>query len=160
MVNAANFGDKLFDMETDPHQRQELHDAEIEAAMANILQRAMIENDCPIEQFERIGIAKDRQITKEDIERLHEMEKKSTEPDLLPQYQWTKGAVNIYHALMKFIPKEEREKVIDRLEEEIPGRLCDGQVVPDSIWGLIPLVIAEEFVDMVQYFVGLSGRTS
>lgn len=160
MVNAANFGDKLFDMENDPHQEQELHDARIEAAMANILQRAMLENDCPTEQFERIGIAKDRKITEEDIEILHEMEKKFAGPDILPQYQWTKGAVNIYHALMKFIPKENRAKVIHKLQEEIPGRLCDGQVVPDSIWQLIPLVIEEEFVDMVQYFVGLSGRTS
>ena len=120
----------------------------------------MLENDCPIEQFERIGIAKDRKITEEDIELLYEMEKKYAEPDILPLYPWTKGAVNIYHALMKFIPKEDKERVIDKLKEEIPRHLCDGQVVPDSIWQLIPLVIADEFVDMVQYFVGLSGRTS
>ena len=57
MVNAANFGDKLFDMEKDPKQTTVLEDNAIEAYMANLLQKAMKENDCPMEQFERIGIS-------------------------------------------------------------------------------------------------------
>ena len=46
MVNAANFGDKLFDMEKDPKQTTVLEDNAIEAYMANLLQKAMKENDC------------------------------------------------------------------------------------------------------------------
>lgn len=160
MVNATNFGDKLFDMERDPKQSETLTDYGIEAYMANLLQKAMLENDCPPEQFERIGISGDRPVTEQDIEALHEKEKQNIIPDILPQYQWSKGAVNTYHALMKFIPKDRKEEVASVLTREIPGHCAEGKIVPDTLLDLIPAVISDEYVDMVQYFVGLSGRTS
>lgn len=160
MVNAANFGDKLFDMKKDPKQAEVLSDYQIEAYMANLLQKAMLENDCPPEQFERIGISGDRPITEEDIKAIHKKEDANSIPDILPQYEWTKGAVNTYHALMKFIPADRKEKVTDTLIREIPLHCAEKKVVPDTVLDLIPTVIADEYVDMVQYFVGLSGRTS
>ena len=160
MVNAANFGDKLFDMEKDPGQTEELCDVKIEAYMANLLQRAMLENDCPAEQFERIGLPGEREITEEDIERLHDAEKQCTLPAIASEYPWTKGAVNTYRALLKFIPDVQKAHVISVLECEIPKRLKENQVVPDTILDIIPMVVDEEYTDMVQYFVGLSGRTA
>ncbi len=160
LVNAANFGDKLFDMQMDPGQTEELCDIKIETDMANLLQRAMKENDCPEEQFERIGLPGDRKITEKDIEKLHAAEKKCELPAIASEYKWTKGAVNTYRALMKFIPDAQKKHVMSVLEKEIPQRLQEGQVVPDTILDIIPMVVDDEFTDMVQYFVGLSGRTA
>lgn len=159
MVNSVNFGDKLFDMEKDPKQAEQLYDKRIEAYMANLLQKAMKENDCPDEQFERIGIPGDKEITEQDIEALYEKEKQYLTPIILTEYKWTKGAVNTYRALMKFIPDTQREHVIAVLSQEIPEHMTE-EIVPDTILNLIPDVVVDKYVDMVQYFVGLSGRTS
>lgn len=159
MVNSANFGDKLFDMVNDPHQENELQDLTVEVRMANLLQRAMKENDCPPEQFERIGLANGREITGEDLQALHA--RQEVQPLILEQYTWTKASVNTYRALLKFIPKERKEQAVAVLAEKIPQALAEGSsVTPELICAMVPLVIPEEYVDMVQYFIGLSGRTS
>lgn len=133
MVNAANFGDKLFDMEKDPKQIEQIFDKKIEVRMENLLQRAMLENECPPEQFERIGISGDKEITEEDIEVLHEKEKQLVIPVILPEYQWTKGAINTYRALMKFIPADQKENVISTLSREIPKYAKKEIVTPLSM---------------------------
>jgi hypothetical protein len=58
-IKAHPFGTLLFDLKTDPRQEQPLNDAEIEAMMIQHLIRLMQENDAPIEQFERLGLAKE-----------------------------------------------------------------------------------------------------
>lgn len=159
MVNAANFGDKLFDMEKDPKQMTVLKDIAVEAYMANLLQKAMRENDCPMEQFERIGISGTEKITEDDIRRLHEQAAETFQPAILHNLEWSKGAINTYQALMKFIPAQEKERVRGVLEVKIQEKMTGAQIVPDNVLDVIPDVIPEEYVEMVQYFVGLSGRT-
>lgn len=159
MVNAANFGDKLFDMEKDPKQTTVLEDNAIEAYMANLLQKAMKENDCPMEQFERIGISGTEVIREEDIHLLHKKEKEALQPSILKNLAWSKGAINTYQALMKFIPASDKEHVREVLETKIPTKITEEKIIPNNILDIIPDVIPEEYVDMVEYFVGLSGRT-
>ena len=137
MVNAANFGDKLFDMEKDPKQTTVLEDNAIEAYMANLLQKAM----------------------KENIHLLHKKEKEALQPSILKNLAWSKGAINTYQALMKFIPASDKEHVREVLETKIPTKITEEKIIPNNILDIIPDVIPEEYVDMVEYFVGLSGRT-
>ena len=157
IVNSANFGDKLYDLYKNPRQDQVLEDIEIETRMANLLQRAMKESESPSEQFQRIGLPENAEITEMDIRKLHQREK--SQPVILQQYPWTQGAVNAYLALLKFIPKEEREHVRQVLTKEIPKQ-TKRQVTAKIIIDLIPLVIAEEHVEMLEYFVSLAARTS
>lgn len=158
MVNSVNFGDKLFDMKKDPQQENEITDIEIETRMANLLQQAMKENGCPPEQFTRIGLVSDRKISKEDIHNFHKG--RQVLPQILPSYSWTKGAVNTYRALMRFISEKEKKKAQNMLEENIKKRVEEEKVTSELILDLVPVVISDEYVDMVRYFIGLSGRTS
>lgn len=160
MVNAANFGDKLFDMENDPHQETEIQDAEQEARLANLLRKAMLENDCPAEQFERIGLPADRFVTKEMICEIHKNEQNKVRPLILQDFHWTKGAINTYRALLRFIPTNRRDSVIEVLKENIQRYAESKKVDCNTVLRQIPHVVPEEYVDMVQYFVDLSGRTS
>ena len=149
----------LFDMEKDPKQTTVLEDNAIEAYMANLLQKAMKENDCPMEQFERIGISGTEVIREEDIHLLHKKEKEALQPSILKNLAWSKGAINTYQALMKFIPASDKEHVREVLETKIPTKITEEKIIPNNILDIIPDVIPEEYVDMVEYFVGLSGRT-
>ncbi|MEZ4658163.1 MAG: hypothetical protein R2911_11365 [Caldilineaceae bacterium] len=51
------FGTLLFDLQSDPEQKQPIHDAEIEARMIAHMIRLMQANDAPPEQYERLGLA-------------------------------------------------------------------------------------------------------
>lgn len=159
MVNAANFGDKLFDMEKDPHQETELRDVVLEAALANLLRQAMKENDCPAEQFERIGLPEKEPVTAEMVWRMHEEEKMKKEPPILQELAWTKGGINTYRALLKFIPASGKAAAAAVLQEKISECAAEGKVDADVVLQQVPFVIPAEYVDMVQYFVDLSGRT-
>ena len=64
-----------------------------------------------------------------------------------------------YQALMKFIPASDKEHVREVLETKIPTKITEEKIIPNNILDIIPDVIPEEYVDMVEYFVGLSGRT-
>jgi len=53
----AEFPTALYDLSTDPEQARPIADAAAEAAMVGHMKRLMIENDCPLEQFVRLGLA-------------------------------------------------------------------------------------------------------
>ena len=58
---------------------------------------------------------------------------------------------------MKFIPASGKEHVREVLETKIPAKITEEKIIPNNILDIIPDVIPEEYVDMVEYFVGLSG---
>ncbi|MHB1254215.1 MAG: sulfatase [Candidatus Humimicrobiaceae bacterium] len=57
--NPFDFGTMLFDLENDPTQEKPLKDDEIEHRMILQMVRLMKENDCPPEQYERLGLRED-----------------------------------------------------------------------------------------------------
>jgi hypothetical protein len=56
MQDAYKLGNLLFDLETDPEQRNPLQNPEVEKRMVRELIRLMKENDAPAEQFVRLGL--------------------------------------------------------------------------------------------------------
>lgn len=52
------WGTLLFDVETDPEQREPLSDPDIEARMEAMLSRALADSDAPAEQWQRLGLSK------------------------------------------------------------------------------------------------------
>jgi Arylsulfatase A and related enzymes len=161
LVNAANFGDKLFDLKENPNQESEINDIAIEVRMANMLQAAMKENDCPNEQFTRIGIAKDGYISAEMVmkERAN-----NNQSDIIPaelaKQEWSKGAINTYKALLKFIPIENKDKAINTIVESVLANSKDKHIDAAVILQTIERVVPRASSEMVQYFVELASRTS
>lgn len=54
--NVARFGTKLYDLKNDPNQENPISDKLIEDRFKKALVNAMKYNDCPSEQFERLGL--------------------------------------------------------------------------------------------------------
>jgi len=50
------FGTMLFDLENDPNQLHPINDKNIEEYMISLMIKLMRKNDCPEEQFERLGL--------------------------------------------------------------------------------------------------------
>ncbi|MCL2831889.1 MAG: sulfatase [Treponema sp.] len=53
---APQFGTKLFDLQNDPGQENPINDKAAEERMIRLMVKLMKENDCPPEQFERMGL--------------------------------------------------------------------------------------------------------
>jgi len=66
-MSGYKFGNKLFNQNTDYNQLNNLDDMTIELEMIEKLRIALLEAEAPDEQFERIGIVKDRSLTKEEL---------------------------------------------------------------------------------------------
>jgi hypothetical protein len=128
--------------------------------MANLLVKAMRENDAPVEQFERIGLPANGDVGAEDIECIYENAKKCYEPMILTQFAWTRSALNTYKALLKFIPNSRKKDSIEYMKQNIPdeteGNIIDHNTILRQAKALMP----EKYVDMVTYFISLAGRVS
>jgi arylsulfatase A-like enzyme len=163
LLNAANFGDKLFDIKNDPCQEKELDDIATEARMATLLVRTMSENEAPEEQYERIGLQKDRPVTEADIYKIHEAARKECLPSILDEYDWDRSAVNTYKALLMFIPEPDREKASHRIAAALAvaaGKPGERYIDCIMVNATVPLVIPEQYCTMVSYFIGLAGRVA
>ena len=161
LLNAANFGDKLFNIKNDPHEEEELSDISAETRMANLLLRAMKENEAPEEQFQRIGLPNDRPVTEDDIRRIHEKSGKECINIILPEYDWDRSALNTYKALLMFIPEAERERAGNKIASALiiaSEKQGERKVTYNMVNATVAIVIPEKYRDMVSYFVGLAGR--
>ena len=101
-----------------------------------------------------------QEVREEDILFIHKREEKRLKPSVLLNYKWTKGAINAYRALLKFIPPDQKKWAEDILKAKISCTVSDGKINANAVIKQIPEVIPEAYTDMVEYFVGLSGRTS
>ena len=52
----GRFGTRLYDLKEDPEEKTPIQNEEVENRMIRAMIRAMKDNDCPQEQFERLGL--------------------------------------------------------------------------------------------------------
>ncbi|MFV0380036.1 MAG: sulfatase [Anaerorhabdus sp.] len=80
-ISSYRAGNKLFDIEKDPQQKCLIDDVNIEIDMIEKMRLLMNENECPIEQYSRIGIEKDKKL---DANFLLQQRQNRIEADKLP----------------------------------------------------------------------------
>ena len=73
-VNPYWYGSRLYDLETDPEELHPIRDNETEKRLAALMRSLMKENEAPSEQFARLGIPEDGEITDELIESYHRID--------------------------------------------------------------------------------------
>lgn len=67
MFSSYRFGNKLFDLLKDQYQKHNINDLEIELSMIEKMRKLLLENEAPLEQYVRLGIPKDNQLSKEEL---------------------------------------------------------------------------------------------
>lgn len=81
IFNPFWYGNKLFDLKEDPKQLNELDDLDIQLRMIYLMRELMIENECPLEQFKRLGIPREDRITEEIIDEMNYYKKPFTKEE-------------------------------------------------------------------------------
>ena len=151
------FGNRLFHRKTDPFQENNIDNVKAEEELAGIMRELMLESEAPDEQYERIGIFKDRRITANELERQRKerilFEKSGINTDtaisdkVLAQINIIKGIIRNNEDSEYFLEEINnmcKEKKIKELKEEDILRIADNvteklnlgdkkQVLMDSI---------------------------
>ena len=116
MVNPYVYGSMLFDLESDPQQEDPITDPEIEIRMMKLMVELMNGNDCPKEQFERLGLPADGNISDEHSDLKKQPAASEDRIGNTPIIWKNKGRIAFY-SLMAYIPKPRRRQFILGVEE-------------------------------------------
>jgi hypothetical protein len=71
-ANPHPFGTMLFDLENDPQQMHPIQNPQVERRMMGLMINLMRANDAPIEQYERLGLPVDGEITDQHLRTIAE----------------------------------------------------------------------------------------
>ena len=156
-VSPANFGTKLFDVRSDPHQEHPLDDAALEAMIAGKMIAALHAADAPAEQFDRLGLPADGRVTADMIVQGREQEEKDTTPDVLGDVKWSAEARNLWRAWSKMMPKEALSATAGVIGQ-MHGEHADTPVSAEDIFAAVKVMLPAEQQQPVLYFMGLICR--
>lgn len=117
-INPYIFGSLLFDLQNDPNQENPIIDSEIEKRMIKVLIEEMKKNNSPIEQFERLGIPYEGEITKNHLDLI---ETRSGMKDKIGNTEivWNNKGKSMYSLIMGFIPSQFLKQTSLQIEQEI-----------------------------------------
>jgi Arylsulfatase A and related enzymes len=155
---SASFGTKLYDIKSDPRQERPLDDLEVEARMARLLARAMRENDCPEEQFARLGLPRSGEITESDLIAARAAIASEKSPAILVDRRWTEAAASMYRALRVLMPRAGGESVDELFSREV-GK-ADGEIDEGRILAFVGAHAPKAEMDRILYAVKTEGRLS
>ncbi len=115
IMSSYRFGDKLFDLETDPEQNKNIEDLDLEIKMIELLRKAMISSEAPDEQYERLGIHKNRNLTRDELIIQKEKKENSLQIDIGEEISIDKKAKQ----QLLFVKSMLTEELKYKLEEEV-----------------------------------------
>ncbi len=121
MINPYVYGSMLFDLEADPHQENPIVDSEIEKRMMKLLVELMNKNDCPREQFERLGLPADGKVGEHHGDLKKQASSTADQIGNTP-VTWKGKGKTAYYALTSYIPKPMRRQFILGVEEIVNSR--------------------------------------
>ena len=154
-ANMARFGAKLFDNEGDRAQLHPIDDPKLERRMLELLLRALHENDCPPEQYVRMGLPADR-VTLRDADYAEILAHRAAyarQPEL-ESLTLTPSAAAVYRVLTALLPylAEDARCALTALPA---GTALDGAQMEAA---LLPLVRPEDR-PLARYYARLNGKT-
>jgi len=154
------YGHKLFDLETDPEQLNPIDNPEKELELIREMARLMRENDSPDEQYERVGIAKDGNMTLEELMRQRENRAALEAPQYLPSHEWEKDAVWQFGTLLSLSRGIDEASKLD-LPKQFEAFLADkGTVKIDklAVYAFAKTLINEEHWESAFYTMEMVSR--
>jgi len=138
--NTYIYGTLLFDLQNDPNQENPIKDSEVEKRMILLLRDEMKKSDAPIEQYERLGIPIDGEISDEHL-RLEENYTGTKEKIGNTEIIWRNKGRSMYYLILRFTPEHLRERVIKLYEKVINQKNLkeiDEDFILETSWNFIP----------------------
>ena len=116
--NPYIYGSLLFDLVHDQRQENPIYDSNIEKRMIQLLREEMKKNDAPLEQYERLGIPYDGEITSEHFD-LEEKRSGIKETIGKTQITWKNKGKSMYYYILNFLPKPAHTQLNSEIERRV-----------------------------------------
>jgi hypothetical protein len=158
LYNPVQYGTKLFDVVDDPSQTELIQNEEVELKLINAIREKMIVNDAPDEQFERMGIIKDRPMDSDDLRHLKANFGQFEYFDELKAFNYEAGAFNQITTLLNLTKQTDKKDIFECIKSNAAeNTLITKEMVLETI---DQLKLDEEEKQLRKYFVHIAGRTS
>ena len=153
------FGTQLFDTEKDPHQINPITDIDTEVRMANLMRELMKESDAPCEQYERIGLSCDKEVTREDIINYRETFEReySIDKDMEDSLKWEGNTKNELTAFINLVKTSDKDKLVKEFKEEVKAKNI-SLITEKFVEEFVKERVDEERKPMIMYFLNLLSR--
>ena len=143
MSGAYRYGTKLYDVDADPTETQTIEDLDVELDMIHKMQRLMHETDAPSEQYTRIGVPEDHDMTMEELVAQKEFIAKNDAVAPVEGYQWQPEAKEQFLALTMFANRPDLPEVFKAYAEkngltEVTTKTLEnfvGEIMPPEAMG-------------------------
>jgi hypothetical protein len=112
------YGTLLFDLKDDPNQENPLTDEELERRMIKLLVAEMKKSESPIEQYERLGIPNDGEVTNEHLkvnEKYAGVKEKIGDTEIT----WVKKGKSSYYLFLTVVPRNLQKSLVAGIEKAI-----------------------------------------
>ena len=148
MFSSYRFGNKLFDLWEDPYQKNNINDLDIEISMIEKIRKLLLENEAPLEQYTRLGISKDKELSKEEL--VNQREEKKIRDELPISIELSEKEKQQILFVRDFIGKDNIQVVCKQIEE-----LYGKQSVYDVLKNILQTSLGEKAPKMlVQMLLG------
>jgi len=147
-INPYIFGSLLFDLHDDPHQEHPIVNAEIEKKMITALREEMKKNEAPLEQFERLGIPYDGEITDEYLDLIENrsgIKGKIGDTEIV----WKKKGKSMYSLIMGYIPSQFQKPTNLQIEKEIKKR-STNEIDEDLLIQVFEKILPKNYIPLVR----------
>lgn len=147
-INPYIFGSLLFDLYDDPHQEHPISNANIEKRMITALIKEMKKNDSPVEQFERLGIPYDGEITNDYLDLI---ENRSGVKDKIGNTEivWNRKGKSMYSLIMGYIPSKFQKATSLQIEQEIKKRSIN-EIDEDFLIQVFEKILPKNYIPLVR----------
>lgn len=121
-MSSFRFGNKLFNLEDDPDQLKNRDNLDKEIEMLELIRKLMIESEAPKEQYERIGIHKDRVLKKEELVIQRKKRKTNEEFNINLDIQVSLKIKRQLNFIKDIIPEKDKDTFMEYIKD-----MCEVQ---------------------------------
>jgi arylsulfatase A-like enzyme len=157
VLSQYQYGDRLYDLVTDPNQESPVDDPKREAEILTALRELMQSSDAPMDEFIRLGIPRTGEITSGTVAVMHEKSQNACKAPILADLAWDRSAINQFTALINITPKPMREQLTAGFMQFF-NAVGSKEIHSDLLFKFVDLAIPEDRRGFVKYLLGLAGR--
>ena len=152
------FGNKLYDLERDAKEETPVSDSKKEAELATAMVRLMRENDAPKEQFVRMGLPQEGEVTEDMVIEEREKRKEGEVLKSLSDYQWDDGTMWQFAALENMTSTFMEPVKLESEFRKFMEHMGNKQVTKKNIFSFAKNVFPGEELEAGLFTLEMAGR--
>lgn len=153
------YGTSLYNIKEDYYQKQPILDFDIELKMAKEMIKLMNDSDAPDEQYLRVGLPKDGNLTIEDLKNYRKKfeNEYNLGEELENKYIWTDNTKEMMRAFINLMNFSEKDELLEKFLQFLKLENIK-EITKENLEKFVKSKVTEERKAMIMYFLNLLAR--